>query len=295
MPETQIFDLLLHEEARSPNYSHAMGGAYQGFFDNNVQADWVQLDQINEYQLLYLPYPVMMNEASAEKLKTWVRKGGTLISEGCPGYFGDQGRVGVRQPNYGMDQLFGAAEEQVEFMPDLFQDLSFGWNGSRIHGGVYKQTYQQENGRVTGRYPDGKPAVVESAYGEGKTLLIGTLPSEAYFRTRSSTNQGFFSEVMQWAGRTPHVRLSNRSIQARLSRSPSGDMALWMINAQKDSIETTVELSVTWGTWNADGVFWGDAASCKQEGSKLRVSIPASDAFVIRLTAEAGNKGGEAK
>ena len=44
---------------------------------------------------------------------------GTLVMEGCPGYFGDNGHVGVVQPNLGLDALFGAKEDYVEFTPDI--------------------------------------------------------------------------------------------------------------------------------------------------------------------------------
>src|SRR5262249_35247671 len=86
-------------------------GAYQGFFDNNIQADWVRVDHIDEYDFLYLPFPVMLSEETARKLRAWVQAGGTLVSEGCPAYFGDRGRAGARQPNLGLGELFGARGE----------------------------------------------------------------------------------------------------------------------------------------------------------------------------------------
>lgn len=44
-------------------------------------------------------------------------KGGKLISEGCPAYFGDPRHVGTVQPNFGLDELFGAKESYVEITP----------------------------------------------------------------------------------------------------------------------------------------------------------------------------------
>ena len=69
--------------------------------------------------MLYLPFPLMLSRATAERLRAWVEAGGTLIAEGCPGYFGDHGHVGTVQPNHGLDALFGARESYVEFTPDL--------------------------------------------------------------------------------------------------------------------------------------------------------------------------------
>jgi len=107
-PETQRFCYAQQES--TDLYTRAMWGAYRGFFDVNIQADWVHVDDIADYRILYLPYPIMLAEASARALRAWVMAGGTLISEGCPAYFGDRGHVGPVQPNYGMDVLFGARE-----------------------------------------------------------------------------------------------------------------------------------------------------------------------------------------
>ena len=43
-------------------------GAYQGFFDSNIQPDFVHINHVNEYPLVYLPYPVMLKQETAQKL-----------------------------------------------------------------------------------------------------------------------------------------------------------------------------------------------------------------------------------
>jgi len=76
------------------------------FFDSNVQPDWVHIDNINEYPSVYLPYPVMLAEKSAGRLRPYVENGGVLISEGLPAYFGDGGHAGAGQPNLGLTRVF---------------------------------------------------------------------------------------------------------------------------------------------------------------------------------------------
>ena len=46
----------------------------------------------------------MMHPETVPNLKEYVSKGGTLISEGLPAYFGEHGHVGQLQPNYGLDR-----------------------------------------------------------------------------------------------------------------------------------------------------------------------------------------------
>jgi beta-galactosidase len=69
-----------------------------------------------------------------------------LVSEGLPAYFGDHGRVGPKQPNYGLDQL-GARESYVEFTPDLLDNLTLQVQGRSLFGRYFLQEYEAAGGR----------------------------------------------------------------------------------------------------------------------------------------------------
>ena len=81
VPETQTASLLLSAFGSEDLYSKSVWGAYRGFLDNNIQADFVHIDDIDEYDVVYFPYPIMLKTEHAQKLISWVRNGGTLISE----------------------------------------------------------------------------------------------------------------------------------------------------------------------------------------------------------------------
>src|SRR5205085_12024357 len=123
-------------------YAESIRGAYQGFFDNNIQADFVHIDNIQEYPVAYLPYPLMLKSDSGKKLIAYVQNGGFLISEGLPAYFGDHGKGGTVQPYYGLDALFGAKESYVEFTPDLLDDLTFKVRGASVNGRYFLLAYE---------------------------------------------------------------------------------------------------------------------------------------------------------
>ena len=59
IPEAQAFDYLLSYEGKFDTYAAAMWGAYRGFFDNNIQADWVHIEDIDAYDTLYAAYPIV--------------------------------------------------------------------------------------------------------------------------------------------------------------------------------------------------------------------------------------------
>ena len=127
-------------------YPAAMWGAYRGFLENGFQPDWVHIHDIDAYTFLYFPYPIMFTEDQAQRLTGWVERGGVLVAEACPGYFGNFGKVGVRQPNMGLDRIFGALQDEVEFMPDLGDRIRFSFNGKPVDGGGFLQTYRAADG-----------------------------------------------------------------------------------------------------------------------------------------------------
>ena len=84
----------------------------------------------------------MLKQETVAKLRSYVEQGGTLMSEGLPAYFGDHGHVGTVQPNYGLDEVFGARESYVEFTPDISNDLMLEVKGSKIYGRYFRQDYE---------------------------------------------------------------------------------------------------------------------------------------------------------
>lgn len=281
LSDVQYFDYLLNHNSQTKLYSNCMLGAYRGFFDNNIQADWVHLNQLDQYEVIYLPYPILLTTDQATRITKWVEKGGKLICEGCPGYFGERGKVGTVQPNLGLDQLFGVLQEEVEFMPDILGDLTFTLDENSIDGGVYLQSYIPKGGKLRGQYPDGRAAVVENTYGSGSVLLMGTFPSEAYYRKSSEANRKFFSDLLTWSGKAQHVKVSSRTVQARLHDGDGGKY-LWVLNPSRQAIETDLEISSIFGEVSMTNTLWGEGSQ-QFQGNKLTVRVPARDVLILQL------------
>lgn len=281
VPETQIFASL--HMGDSTYFHNALRGTYRAFWDSHMQADWVALDQIDGYDLLYLPCPYMLNRETAERLIQWVAAGGSLISEGCPGYFDGGGRAGARQPNMGLDQLFGATEGYVEFTPDLLEieRPPFSIGDEKGEAAWYLQSYEPVGGVAVGAYPDGRVAVVDHVYGRGKTRLIGTSPGLAYWNAPSERGRRLYSSFVSWAGKHQHVVCSDTAVRARLHRRGE-ETFLWVVNPSEESRHVTLTLSDSWGPFDDLELHWG-AERPRVDGRILRCRIPACDGLVMRL------------
>ena len=280
VPETQVFTYA--QQGNTGYYSESMQGTYQGFFDLNVQADWVRIDHIDEYKTLYLPYPVMLTQATADKLRKWAEDGGTLVSEGCPGYWGDGAHVGPTQPNLGLDVLFGVTESYVEFTPDLLGDLVFNLSGTPVRGGVFLQAYAPTTGTAVGWYKDGRVAAVENQVGKGKTLLLGTMAGYGYAAHPDDRSPAFYADVLAWAGVAQHVVCSEPRVKARLHAGEGGTY-LWVANPKRQPLPVRLELSAAWGPFSSCRSLWG--AQAEVDGRTVGLTASARDVAVIALAA----------
>jgi beta-galactosidase len=278
VPETQLFTYAQQGETKF--YSQSTQGAYQGFFDNNIQADWVHIDHIQEYDFLYLPFPVMLSEETAQRLKAWVHAGGTLISEGCPAYFGDGAHVGMVQPNYGLDEVFGARESYVEFTPDILGDLRANLSGTSFWGGIFLQAYEPTTGTPAGWYEDGKIAVVDNHYGAGRTRLIGTMAGAGHATHPKDGSAAFFAKLFEFGGKAQHVRSSDPQVKARLHKGEGG-VYLWIANPTRQPRPVRVDVGEIGGAFTTATRHWG--ADAEVEGRTVVLTAPARDVTVLAL------------
>jgi beta-galactosidase len=279
VPESELFNYV--QQGDTGHYAQSARGVYQAFFDSNIQADWVALDDIQEYKVVYLPYPVMVKEATARKVLEYVERGGCLVSEGLPAYFGDRGHVGAVQPNFGLDKLFGTRESYVEFTPDLLDSLTLKVRGAEIHGRLFLQEYQVEGGAEAGTYQNGRTAAVENHYGQGRTLLIGTFPGAGYYLHPSAEARSFYAGLLSWAKTEQRIRSSDPEIKARLHTSPAAKY-LWVVNPSRKARAATIFLSADQGAFDAaEDVWQGGKVSVKN--NTLEVRVPERDAAVLRL------------
>lgn len=273
-PESERFNFA--QQGNTSNYATSARGAYEAFFDSNIQPDWVHIDNIEEYPAVYLPYPVMLSAKHAAKLRDYVRNGGTLISEGFPGYFGDGAHAGPTQPNLGLAEVFGTSEQDVFFTPDLLENLTLRVNGHSLGGRYFKQVYKPTTGKAIGEYSDDSIAAVENHFGKGKTILIGTFPGASYFKKPSAGARAFFQTLLP---HKQHIAVNDPLISVRLHQGPGGTY-LWIVNPTRQP--RSVSISLDSAPFKSAVDLWAGTPA-QVNGSTLQIAIPDRDGAVLRL------------
>jgi len=277
VPESQDFNAV--QSGRPDNYNQSVQGAYQAFFDSNIQADFVSLEDIGEYPLIYLPYPEMLKKSTADTLRRYVANGGKLVSEGVPGYFGDTATVGTTQPNLGLDQLFGARESYVQFTPDLLDKLELTVKSKKIGGRFFLQEYKLAGGEAAGLYANGHIAAVEHTLGSGKTLLIGTFPGGSYYLNHLNATREFFATLPGWAGIQQQVQSSDSEVKARLHKGAGGTY-IWVVNPTRTVRAVTITLP---SIFQRATELWQQSSNPTVIGNTLTATIEGRNAAVVRL------------
>jgi beta-galactosidase len=282
VPESEVFNFV--QQGATKHYAESARGAYQAFFDANIQADFVHIDDLAQYPLVYLPYPIHLKGSTASKLADYVRNGGTLVSEGLPGYFGEHGKVGVKQPNYGLAEVFGAREKYVEFTPDLLEDLSFQVLGQKTGGRFFLQQYELAGGQKAGEYADGSVAAVENKVGKGRALLIGSFPGGSYFLHHSPQTRAFFAGLLAWSGRKPMMTVNETGVQARLHSGSGGDF-LWVVNPGRETrtVSVTLDSARMQPVKSALDLWQTGMPPVKATGLRLDVSVGDRNVAIVKL------------
>ncbi|MBL0156689.1 MAG: Beta-galactosidase C-terminal domain [Bryobacterales bacterium] len=93
--------------------------------------------------------------------------------------------------------------------------------------------------KVVGRFENGEAAAVESSFGKGRALLVGSYVSAAYQTTPTAEGAAWFAGLLEWAGVAAVVRVKGE-VEVRWLES-GGDRVVFVFNhgaaAQKVELE----------------------------------------------------------
>jgi beta-galactosidase GanA len=243
----------------------SMLGFYRAMFERNIQVDFVHPDEIaagaaSQYKAIFLGYPLMLQREVAEALKTYVRAGGTLISEARPAWNDDRGHASARIPGFGLDEVFGVREKELR--PSSRIEMTFAKEldgalsrlaGRTVPGSGFAEHLEitGSNVRVVARFPGvdggvGDPAIVMSRYGDGRAYLIGSFVAAAFEadpeKARSAGD--LLVALASSAGVAPDVTLSDGHGVVETRFLESGDATV-LIGINHSEQPQTVKLQFT--------------------------------------------------
>ncbi len=261
-------------------------GIYRALFPTNVPLDYVHVNELTpellgRYKLVYLPYPLMLPERAGAVLKAYVQAGGSLVSEARTAWNNERGWATDIIPGFGLHELFGCRESAIRTVPAKTAALV--WSGAdipgikegeRIPGRLFEEAFEPiaPRGRVVANGSQG-PIAVMSAYGKGKTLMLGSYLAAAFETTRDEALGRFFAGLLDWAGVERPVEVTGG---AEVRMLDSGrDRLVFAFNHGAEAADVSLKLK---GSYTATDLITGAAVA----GFSKR--IPAKDVWVVKLS-----------
>lgn len=283
VPESQLFAYLA--DSKTDAYWKSVYGIYRALWNVNVQVDFCTLDRVNNYPLVFLPFPLMLEEWQVDKLKDYVSRGGVLVSDAAPAHFIDHGYCSFTIPGAGLDEVFGAVEDEMEYVPTLtLGDVpppAIVWKGMKINCRIYQEKLIPTAGSPVAYFTDGTVAVVDHNYGNGKTRLIGSFPGIEYTETLEYEAELFIRDALSYAGIKPRIEILDQAVKARIHRSATGDF-LWVVNTDYQEITTEIRLQPTLDKYSsAENLVTAQIIPIRNQS--LSVTLPALAGAVYKL------------
>jgi beta-galactosidase len=273
-------------------------GIYRALFGRNVPLDFVHIDHLSseklrQYRIVVFPYPLMMPQAAAAPLREYVSAGGTLVAEARLAWNNERGSAADRIPGLGLWEVMGARETAIQTGVDGRTELR--WTGASIPGirpgdrlraRWYEETLEPigPQSHVVAQFADGSAAAVQSQYGRGKTLLLGSYVSAGYESTRTPDVERFYAALLKWADVTMPVEVTGAPLEVRYLES-GDDILMFVFNHEPARATGTVSLRVGDAAYAATNLVTGVAVPTTSGPGVMRmdVSLDPQDVGVFKL------------
>ncbi len=278
---------------------NSMLGVYRALFPTSVPVDFIHIDQLSpeatrRYKLIYVPFPLMIPERSAEQLAEYVRAGGALVAEARLGWNNERGWASEIIPGLGLHRVMGCRETAVQTVAGLRAELV--WSdtevagmkpGDKLPGRLYEETLEPlaPQARVVARWASGAPAAVASSFGRGKTLMLGSYLGAAYEGEKAPAAQRFFAGLLEWAAVERPVEVSGGQVEVRVLEA-GRETLLLAFNHQAGAQEPTIKLRAPGGEYAASDLVTGQPVAVTREGPWLKLGrrLAPEAVWVVRLT-----------
>ncbi len=196
--------LCFASERREEMYAGSLSGIFKAAYLKCIPIRFMHEDQLesllsSDIRTLYLPMPLVIGNREASVFDEFVKSGGTLISEACPGFYDEAGLL--QQSGSVIKQLFNLSHIEVQGIKDWGEVKVDCGNGIPITGRFYRQLAQPCAGvKTLATFSDGEPAITEYRHGKGRAIWVGTYLSYHFEQSGDSATGNFLAGLLDAAG-----------------------------------------------------------------------------------------------
>lgn len=162
-------------------YNDVLRWIYDVLFERNIECDFIspETEELKKYQVIVVPALYSAPDSTLERLKAYVKDGGTMIATFKSGFTNEHVKVSAEKQPRIIGEALGISydqftfPEQVELTGSLYQD------GEAGEAKVFMELVRTEGAEVLASYQHkfwgNYAAITENSFGSGKGYYIGCM------------------------------------------------------------------------------------------------------------------------
>ena len=308
-PKNEIFDWCMDKSV--DRHYKSVYGTFMALYDSWYNSDVISTDHIIEqdlsnYSVIFYPFPYYVEDKVATKLKEWIARGGTLVSEVFFGGMGEDGYHSMEMPGKGFQEVFKVKEEQVltasKFKNAYDEDwsekdsenavaikletnLEYITENETALGFFFQESFSLDGGQVLASFSDGSAAITKADYEEGQAIMIGSLLGYQYADKKDKNLRNLIASLASIGGVKPLCTSSDENLRVNLLRKDS-DFMLVVVNNNGHSGKFEIIIDEVLPKEKAVNIITNKAWNIVNENgiSKIELQLEAAgcDTFILR-------------
>ncbi len=199
-------------------YKDEVQNYYDALHKQNIPADIIPVDaDFSQYKVILAPVLYMVKPGVDEKIRRFVKDGGTFVTTFFSGYVDESDLVTVGGYPGRLRDILGIWVEESDALPEG-EVNHFTWEGERHDAGLLCDLLHSEGAEVLASYEEdfyaGMPVLTRNKFGEG----------EAYY-VAARSDKAFYEKLMK-------IICENHGIHG-IMETPDGVEATMRINGEK--------------------------------------------------------------
>lgn len=163
---------------------------YDAFYRNNIPVDMISVEEdLSKYDIVIAPVLYMVKEGHADRLKEFVKNGGTFVTTFLSGIVNENDLVTLGGYPGELRELVGVWAEEIDALePSHYNEIVFNQSFGSLQGkykcNILFDLIHAENAEVLATYGSdfyqGMPILTKNNYGKGEAYYIASSPDQAF-------------------------------------------------------------------------------------------------------------------
>ena len=263
----------------------ALFGCYRALTAANFAVEFVSeaeaaAGELARYRVCYMPGVEVVRREAAEGLRRFVEGGGWLWADGRLGFLDEHMYLRDAVPGHGLARVFGAREEDYVA---LGRDAEIRAGEKRVARGLAMagRLTVVAGGVATGVHADGSVAVVDHAFGAGRTRWVGAQCCRRLREYDDPETRGYVAEFARAAGVEPVGVFPDGLCARRLSGEGREVLILY------NRTDAPIAADLTFPNGNAQSLYGGGIVR-GQPPSIHPIAARQTEVFIIEISPKPG-------